>query len=336
MTNFMQPDTGAAPGDIVNGRYVLPHPESGKGHTWMRTTSFISTISDTYGLHKWEIREVIRGLALREDLYATACGTDASDTKGLNHLADAAADAAGAYTGRRVGSALHKFTERADRGLDHEAPARWAPKVDQYAQAIKEHCLTVVEPLVERTVVNLRYGCAGTFDRGLLTHNGQLVIGDLKTQKSIYSYCSIAMQLAMYAGADYMWNADKLAYEDMPAFNQDFALVMWLPAEGSGCEVHWVDLGKGRSRLELCAGVLEARKEGKRKNAVGGFRSAPGRVEVVEAYARRFAESSTREELCGLYAEAERFGFGCEELRVVAQKKYSDLESTVDSNSLSG
>lgn len=318
----MQPDPSPQPGGVANGKYVLPHPDTGRPARWQRTTNFIKKLDDTYALNKWEKRKAVVGLALREDLYAEACSlSDEEDTDALDELVERAHDAAGGNVGRRIGSALHRFTERQSRGLPSGAPERWQPHVERYAAALKEHCLTIVPELIERTVVNLTYNCAGKFDNGLRTMRGHLVLADLKSKKKIYGYGSEALQFAMYANADAMWDPSTGKYVDMPEFDKRTALMIWLPVAGDACEIHEVDIAKGWKALALCETVRDWQNEAKRKGAVGGFLAPPSILEATEAYASRILEAQTVAELSAIWREAGTHGVWSTELEELGARQ---------------
>lgn len=312
---FMQPESGPVFGEVNSrGKYALPHPITGEPAEWQRTTNFIKKLDDTYALHKWDKRKVIEGLALDEGLYAEACSLalvpegEELDTKALDKLAEAAHDRAGGNTGRRIGSALHRFTERQSRGLPSGAPERWQRHVERYAETLREYRLTIVPELIERTVVNLTYGCAGKFDNGLRDVFGRIILGDLKSKRKIHGYGSEALQFAMYVNADAMWDPVAGKYEDMPAFDKDTALMIWLPASGDVCEIHGVDIAEGWRALKLCDQVREWQNLAKRKNGIGAQAAPPSAMAVTEAYAKRILEAGTREELSAIWREAEGFG----------------------------
>lgn len=338
---FLQPPSTSSiqPGDIVNGRYQLPHPVTGLPHSWTRTTNFIEKIADKYAIHEWDKREIIRGLVMREDLYVEACATDLEDKKALNNLAERAKEVSGGNTGARLGTALHTFTERGKRSEVTRAPRKWQGKVDLYLSTLHDYHLYPRTDLLERRVVSLKYNLAGTFDDGLDSAEYGLVIGDTKTQKEFYSYCDPAMQLAVYANADVMWNKETLAYEEMPPFNRDLALVLWLPARGIGetqdvCDVRWVDIATGWEKVGLANQVYEWQKAGKRKNEIGGI-YVPNPLKITEAYARRLRDAGTFEDLHTLWDEVNERGFWKVELRDLFDKRRSqlllgDLVSTVD------
>lgn len=349
---FMQPPAQdeVRPGEIKDGRYHLPHPVTGLPHKWMRTTNFIKKIGDTYALEVWDKQTLIVGLTMREDLYVEACAAvefenewlepTAESKKKLTDIAARAKEVAGGNTGARMGTAFHSFTERAKRGQPHRAPRKWAGKVDVYLNALRKHYLTPQVELLERKVVNLTHNLAGTFDDAFRTVNGELVVGDTKSQKGFYSYCDPSMQLGVYANADAMWNDDTLTYEDMPAFSKDFGYVVWLPVRHDDADVRWVDIAKGYQKVRLVTEVYEWQKEGKRKNAVGGIYVAPSSLQAVEAYAKRLRDAESTEDLAQLWEEANSFGLWCPELETAGQARSwllgqhpeiaSDLVSTVD------
>jgi len=339
---FMQPPKVDAPlpGDIVNGRYQLPHPETMQPHSWMRTTNFIKKIADTFALETWEKQTLIAGLTLKEDLYTEACAavefanewmelTPEAKAK-LTDIAARAKEVAGGNTGARIGTAFHSFVERAKRGQEPRAPRKWEGKVEIYLDCLRRHYLKPEVGLLERKVVNLQYNLAGTFDDAFRLVDGSLVVGDTKSQKGFYSYCDPAMQLGVYVNADAMWNADTLTYEDMPPFSKDIGLVVWLPVRQDHADVRWVDVAKGYRKVELAHEVYEWQKEGKRKDAVGGIWQAPSSLQAVEAYARRLRDAESVEELGNLYEEANSFGLWCPELEELGLQRQKDLVSTVD------
>lgn len=264
------------------GRYLLPNPQSGREMPWTRATTFAKTISDTFTLSMWGRRMAIKGLTMREDLYVLASSTSLDDRKTLNEIADKAAEHAGAKVGASLGTALHSFTEQHDRGESVTAPAKYRPHVAAYIAALAEHGVEVVPAYIERIVIVRKYNVAGTFDRifrvvrdvtielpgvGTITlRAGQLIIGDLKTGRDLsYGWLEIAVQLALYANADLVWNRDTGEYEPMPELDQRVAMVAHLPAqEGDArCEMFDVNIAQGWAAAQLCADVREARRTSK-------------------------------------------------------------------------
>jgi hypothetical protein len=102
------------------------------------------------------------------------------------------------------------------------------------------------------------YQVAGTFDRLLNVPGFDLpLIGDLKTGRDLsYSWQSIAVQLAIYCRADFVYKQGAKAdgSDDerlmMPAVDQNYGLILWLNAGTGQLELFLVDLTLGWEAFE--------------------------------------------------------------------------------------
>ncbi|HET7329135.1 MAG TPA: hypothetical protein VFJ14_17830, partial [Nocardioidaceae bacterium] len=162
------------------GRYVMPHPTTGKKVAWTRATTWAKTCADTFGLTRWQCRMVAVGLGRRPDLLAQAATVTDPDDKAAKKLLDRLADEAMEHAGRSVranlGSALHSFTEQIDLGHKLTAPPQFAADLDAYRAGTKD---LLIDPAhVERIVCIPELEVAGTFDR-LATIDGTRYIADL-------------------------------------------------------------------------------------------------------------------------------------------------------------
>jgi hypothetical protein len=247
------------------GRYLLPDPSTGKERAWTRATTFAKTVSDMYGLGKWQERMVAYGIANRSDLYALAASTKIDDKGKFDRICEDAKEAAKASSGANLGTALHAFTEQIDAGQDVTVPAPWDADVDAYRTALNTARITMHAPWIERIVVFPEYGIAGTLDR-IIGHPDWPTwrIADVKTGKTLdYSWGEIAIQLAIYANASYIWdgptNGNETEYlgwwKPMPPVDQSTALVMHLPVGQGRCDLYDVDIAAGLEALQLCADV---------------------------------------------------------------------------------
>ena len=246
------------------GRYLLPHPDTGVERPWTRVTTVANTLADRYGLEQWAQRNTVLGIGLRQDLYALAASSTPDDKSQLNNIVKQAQEAAKAKSGANLGTALHKLTERVDRGDTLTIPTAWAPDVDAYCQTLADHHIQIHPEWIERIVVNPEYGVAGTLDR-LVTLHGQaaLVVADLKTGKDAIKYGSteMAIQQALYATSTHVWNGTD--YDPMPPVDTDKALIIHLPVEQATCQIHTIDIQAGLEAARLALNVREWRK---RKN----------------------------------------------------------------------
>src|SRR5690606_32156891 len=117
------------------GRYLIKDPRtgdfkrnrSGTPEGFTRATTFAKTLIDQFGIHQWEMRSVLAGLALRPDLVARAKGLDVKADKDiLNAIAAEAKNAAGGNEAADDGTEFHTVTEWLDTGrmLPKDAPEK--------------------------------------------------------------------------------------------------------------------------------------------------------------------------------------------------------------------
>jgi hypothetical protein len=240
------------------GRYILPNPTTGEERPWTRATTWANTIADTYGLTKWQMRMVAKGVATRKDLLALAASASIDEKGKLDGVAKDALEAAGGSAGRNLGTALHGFTEQIDRGEQPEVPHEWQRDVDAYSATLAEAGVFTVQEYIERVVVCEALGVAGTLDR-IIRYEPEFFVADVKTGSDLsYAWGEIAVQLALYANADAMW--DGAEYVPLPPLNREKALVIHLPIGRGKCDLYWVDIAAGWEAARLCGGVRDWRK----------------------------------------------------------------------------
>ena len=236
------------------GRYLLPDPDSGEVRAWTRATTWAKTLSDTTGLHKWECRMVAKGITLRPDLYALAAAAPADDVTALDTLTEAAREAAAASASANLGTALHRFTERHDRGELVAPPEPWAADLAAYTATLRAEGITIDPAHIERITPVPGLGAAGTLDRIAKVPGHGLVIADVKTGQDLrWSWGEIAVQLAIYAHGAGLWTGR--GYDPMPEVSQERALVIHLPAGQARCELHWLDIAAGWDAARLATAV---------------------------------------------------------------------------------
>jgi hypothetical protein len=91
--------------------------------------------------------------------------------------------------------------------------------------------------------------------------DGSLVLSDLKTAQDLsYSWGSIAIQLAFYAGAAAMFDCRTNTREPMPDVDKQHALVVHVPAGKGECVVYEIDFRAGFEGTALCLAVKDWRK----------------------------------------------------------------------------
>lgn len=262
---------------LRNGRYYFELPgEEGSGNevAFTRVTAFIKAAEENFALERWGMQNGLIGLAEDEGLYMKLTSIpDFTSKEGkaeLNEIAALAKERARGNDGARRGTAYHRYTEHIDTG--HPAasriPSKYRPKMERYQQRLREHRLVVIPEYVERRVMIPEYGLVGTLDRILMCElTGDLFVGDLKSARKFWSYNGISCQLAAYAHASWMWNADLGVWEPMPPVRQDLAVVMWMPhthpsEDNDDVEIHDVRIDTAWERgLPAARAVREWQRE---------------------------------------------------------------------------
>jgi hypothetical protein len=294
------------------GRYLIPklpglitEPTPAKGDTsWTRATTFAKSISDTYTLSQWSQRMVAKGLASRADLVLGAAACPISDKGTLDSIVEQAKDAAATRASANLGTAMHAFTEAADRGEQPEVPAPYDRDLDAYLALIAEHDIQVLPDYIERSVVNGKFNIAGTFDR-IVMWKGQPTVLDLKTGRDLqYGWNEIGIQLAIYANASAIWDWDAGQFLPMPSeLRKDRALVIHLPVGKGEASLYEVQLEAAWAACQLCQDVRKWRSERKLAALVSVAGGEPVATPQMKADA---AKAQERRVAAGLEPSADR------------------------------
>ena len=261
----LPPPDGRPPVGMSRGRYMVPHPGTGVPTSYARATSLAGALDDTYHLERWKERMAFQGAATDPALlrkYRAAAENGAGAYK-LNAIIEDARIAAGSADASEFGTATHAWLEAIDQGriIPSMVPEIYRPHVDAYLNRLADYAVRPVPELTERTVINLRYGVVGTFDRVYLLPDGRMVMGDVKTSKTLqYGYLSFSMQLAIYADADYMLSIDGKTWEPMPELVDEWALLAHVPSNApENASAVPFDLNYGRTGLEAAQLVKDLR-----------------------------------------------------------------------------
>lgn len=239
------------------GRYLIPHPETGKPTGFTRATTIAKTLEDPTNLTAWAKRMAAIGTAQKPSI---AAGILASldDRKRLNELVEQAIEAAGGTERRELGTALHRIIELVDLGETTAADnVMFANEIGAYLAARQQWELTPVH--TEVILLNFPLGIAGTADRIYLDRSGQLVIGDLKTGGYL-SWLSFAMQMAIYATSTHMFDPVAGTVTEAPQIRQDHALIVHLPAGENLCDIYPVSVPIGYDAVLMALEVRRIRK----------------------------------------------------------------------------
>lgn len=295
------------------GRPKIIDP-GGHPRRYTRATTIAGTNDARYALERWQQRNVAIGLGRRPDLYAVAQTVDPGERDKLDRICSDAIEAAGGSERRNLGDALHALTADLDLGRIDRVPEQFAAEIAAYRSTVGE----VVWDLVETMVVLDGPRVAGTPDRvGTIRSGGSRQIVDLKTGAELsYSWGSIAIQLAIYANADAIYDAESGTRHDLGEIDRRRGVVIHLPVGEGRCQLYSVDLVAGWEGFALAMEVRDWRKrrglaeEIEREASRGIEEGALEDPEVVQhlAYAVGQLDAAARSWIARLSTEAEEAG----------------------------
>lgn len=270
-------------------RRLITHPYTGEKVPWTAVTTFLGALKDSEGLLKWTGRMIVTGLGMDEALWVRAAGTDPGDTRSLDQIAEDAKRGAGAFAGANLGTALHGFQDRVDRGEDSRVPTKYVSDVEAYKAEMARQALEPDARFAERFVLIPKYRLIGRIDgawwrpEGLEDHqqNAELHLGDRKTKQSRKSWYEEACQLGLYSLATHFYDPEKNTTEpiapalaeragDGPKYeltgrpwNMNAGIVIHAPAGSATCQTYWANLKLGRQVAEVAHAlrVLRTKKD---------------------------------------------------------------------------
>lgn len=242
------------------GRYKITDPSTGKERGYTRVTTIAKTLDDTASLADWKVRMAITGIVQRPDLLAQA-STAIDDRTRLNKIAGDAVEAAGAYSRANLGTALHNLTQQIDLGMKPQILPGLQQDIETYITSIAEWDMQMNNDWIEVLLINDELEYAGTADRIVRTRDGRLVIFDLKTGTDLsYSYGSIAVQLALYAQAEWIYDWRTGERTPLPDIDKTSGIICHLPAGEGKCDFYNVNLEAGWEAAQMSMRTREWRK----------------------------------------------------------------------------
>jgi hypothetical protein len=251
------------------GHLLVVPPDGGKPVGYARVTTVAKALDDGGGLAPWKATMAAGGIIMRRGLRARweallaehgdpwYAGDNVKRT--CKELVEECAAVGGANDRKEIGSALHTITALVDSG---RTPTHLTEEtehdINAYVGGMVEANITIVPGQIEVTVVLDTWKVAGTFDRLAKVPGFDLpLIADLKTGSSLdYSWQPFAVQLAAYSRANnvYVQGAAADGSQDqrlpMPAVDQNYGLILWLPVGSGALEMHLVDLNAGWEAFE--------------------------------------------------------------------------------------
>jgi len=239
------------------GQYLI------ENRAYQRATTLAGLMENRQNLERWKIRNVARGLIARNDILAAIAACPEDDKARADGLCEQALEAAAGSSGANLGTALHEMTARVDAGEEFAPPPPWDVDIKAYRDLIAAAGIGICPAWIEKTCVIPELGVAGTFDR-VVEKNDRLFIADLKTGKDLsYGWAAIAIQLALYAHAEFIWDWDSKTRQVMPEVSRKTGLVIHLPAGTATAALYVVNLEAGWEAAKQAVWVREwrARKD---------------------------------------------------------------------------
>ena len=244
-----------------------------KRERFSRTSNYAKPLDDESALTNWRIDTACFGVANDKAIQARYVSTKRDDRSAIKDLREVAIQAGRGSEAADIGTAIHAMSERfEDPDDDFDPPEPYLSALKAYVEQLA--VLGLRSTHFEVPMVTVEYRCAGTADRiyeltqplvvptGEILPAGTLVIGDLKTSKTLdYSKGAFATQLSLYAQGQ-MYDVMNDAFLDTPDINQDWGLIAWIPSnqEEGFCEMVWIDLQAGNEAAWLAHQVKEYRK----------------------------------------------------------------------------
>ena len=240
---------------LVNGRYKLPHPATGKGRTWTRMSNLAKTLDDGEGLTIWRMRLVTAGLKAQPQLLQQV---DLTDKGTVNTATTAAAIWGGDNLRAALGTAMHTALEHVALGHHPDLPAPYDRDLQAIEAAIAEAGLAFPAEMIEATLVNPALEAVGRCDLAAAgPWEGDLLrIADLKTGSSLQPIQQAA-QLAGYATSPHRWTPD--GYQPVENLDPTVGLLIHAPLGTATCTIVELDLTEGRKIADLCVQVRKRR-----------------------------------------------------------------------------
>jgi len=268
-----------------NGAPMIVNKE-GKNVRLSRPSGWGKILDDENALVNWKIDRAASGVASDPALQARYVAVKDGDRETLKELRELAINAGRGAQAADIGTALHAMSERwEDPEDDFDPPEEYAKSLRVYSKTLEEFGL--VSELFEYHVVNLKRGCAGTADRlyrttrpvvtpdGEIHPAGTLFVGDLKTGKSLdFSLPGYTVQMALYAEGE-LYDVVNDEFLETPPINQDWGILVHLPAGQEVCSLIWCDMGVGEWGAILVAQVKEWRRLWKNIAPYGAYEFTP-------------------------------------------------------------
>jgi hypothetical protein len=301
------PDT-APPGWVQDGKVL-------ESREYTRVTTHAEALQDSSALTRWKMRRAVLGMGRRPDYVVTAASLTAEDRDrdALDDLAEKALEASGPNAAD-VGTALHAFTDRIDRGeeLGH-VPEEYRPTLDAYTRAVSHlrfvewECRTVCDEL-EAAGTPDRLGFCDIPDPDGVTDALRII--DTKTGRVDYSAGKFSTQLGIYRRSRkyHPGTGERTSWEQLHgAPVSRWGLVVHVPAGAGTAELLWIDLEHGDHGAEVAQQVRRWRQGATAGNLLRPVFARPPRPATTDGTCRGRKQDG---QPCGYKRKSKQEGLG--------------------------
>jgi hypothetical protein len=128
----------------------------------------------------------------------------------------------------------------------------------------------------------------------------------------------IAMQLAIYAHADLVWNEDAGRWDEPDIeLNRDVAVVMHVPSDRIAADIHVIDIARGWELVQVAMDVRKARKETLNRKL-----NSPSE----QKWERAILNATTKQELSTIWETASEAGEWTDKLLDLGKARQAEIE----------
>lgn len=276
---------GRVPSEKRPGNTVQCPKCKGKGEierSYKRASSFGEVLEDKTQLMAWQERKVLIGVAMDPSFINGVLDKNEDykqDKDFLNRRAKSAAELAGAQEKAKKGTYKHGLSELIDRGEPLPDGVSFGDIIDMDDYARRTKPILDIRHMEELIVLD-EFGIAGTPDRvseplveleapdGSIIGPGQLLITDLKTGSVDYGGLKMCCQLTIYSRGKLYTHLGSTPAACRTDFalpvNQQWGIIMNLPADSGELEMHWADLELGWAALNMAEAIRQMRNRGRK------------------------------------------------------------------------
>lgn len=251
------------------GHPLIIPPDGGDPTPYIRAST--NEVEDRYNLELWARRNVVFGMAHDNSLVARLLAIggepstwDLATRKQVNQIHEDAATIAKSTRRAAIGTAVHRLTERVDRG-ESVIAGPYGDDLDAYVATVAAAGYSVDQRFIECRLVCDDLLRAGTADRLFLNRQTRRHrIADIKTGETTeYGALGWAAQLACYAHSD-LYDVETGDRTPLPSVDRTVGLIIHLPAGEGRCTIYEIDLVAGYRAAVLDNEVRAIRRESKR------------------------------------------------------------------------